>query len=119
MKSLFLGLTAGTLALGGATYLMLARPAVIESVPPTAAAPTDEPTADEPACKCCQPSNRTPVTDVTDLASGYAEPPAGATAFVSFDEPPLAKRPAGAVERVNFEVPKPTSEVLPMPREVK
>ena len=54
--------------------------------------------------------------DVVDLRAGYqinGEP----APFVSFDEPPLAKRPE--VQRVGFEAAADGPEVLPPPREAK
>ena len=93
----------------------------VGSAPPLAALPA-EPTCDDSdsgcaECKACQSGATSKVFDVVDLRAGYqinGEP----APFVSFDEPPLAKRP-GEVQRVGFEATADGPEVLPPPREAK
>lgn len=108
MKNLLLGLLVASMSLGGAAVWMTrcdGGRTVSAPVNPAEAVSATEPPAD--GCPCCRPS----VTDVTDLTVAYAAP-AESTAFVSFDEPPLAK----GLVAVRHEEPKPAAEVLPMPR---
>jgi hypothetical protein len=82
---------------------------------PIEATPCDD--SECAACKACQSGATNKVFDVVDLKAGYqinGEP----APFVSFDEPPLAKRSADVL-RVGFEAKADGPEVLPPPREVR
>ncbi len=124
MKSAILAalLVAGA---GGVTYLFIGTgkhcgPCVGGSVamPQAAELLTYDENGMASCCDgACKQDFTSKVYDVVDLKVGYqinGEP----APFVSFDEPPLAKRPAG-VQRVGFEATADGPEVLPPPREVK
>lgn len=123
MKSGILAALLAVAAAGGVTVLFLGTGKhcgpCVGSAPPLTALPAESPCDDSECteCKACQSGATSKVFDVVDLKAGYqinGEP----APFVSFDEPPLAKPPAG-VQRVGFEAKVDGPEVLPPPREAK
>jgi hypothetical protein len=126
MKSGILGVLLATAAAGGVTFLFVGSgkhcgPCLKSQLESSQTSLTIDATpcsdTDGPECKACQSGSAGKVYDVVDLKVGYqinGEP----APFVSFDEPPLAKRPAG-VQRVGYEAKADGPEVLPPPRQVQ
>ncbi len=100
MKNLLVcvGLMAATA--GGVAFVVSNQARPVERGCPSAK--TSDPMSDGPCLRC-----QGGVQDVTDLSASFAAKPTEAGEFISFDEPPLAKKPAEP------------REVLPAPREVK
>jgi hypothetical protein len=125
MKSGILAALVAIGTAGGLTYLFVGTgkhcgPCVSSSTatPQAAEKLTDDENGMTSCCDgACKWDFTSRVYDVADLKAGY-QINGEVAPFVSFDEPPLAKRPAD-VQRVGFEAKADGPEVLPPPREVK